>query len=366
MTMQFTRATKTKIKLRMALDGPSGAGKTYTGLAFATALAGPNGKVAVIDTERGSAKKYADLFTFDVLELNTFAPTLYVEAIKAAESAGYDVILIDSLSHAWEGEGGVLEQHEQATLREPGHNSYTAWRSVTPEHRKLVDAMLSSKCHIIGTMRSKMEYAQVEDERGKRTVKKLGMAPIQRQGMEYEFDIVADMDVDHNMIVSKSRCFAVADAVEKKPGAAWFSNVITWLDDGVVAPVATMPPAIVQPTSATVKPQRPAAPETVKGWLLTKIKDSDPTIAVDGLRGATVGSLHMLFPEDDAETKAAKRHALTTYIFGVAESAKLTAAQCQALAAWATTPTPTGVKANEFAKAEAAKIIESLAQPAQA
>lgn len=261
MALQFTRATKTKIKLRMALDGPSGAGKTYTGLVFATTLAGPNGKVAVIDTERGSARKYADQFTFDVLELTTFAPSLYIEAIKTAESAGYDVILIDSLSHAWEGEGGVLEQHEQATLREPGHNSYTAWRTVTPEHRKLVDAMLASKCHIIGTMRSKMEYAQVEDERGKKTVKKLGMAPIQRQGMEYEFDIVADMDIDHNMIVSKSRCFAVADDVVKKPGAAWFGKVMAWLDDGN-APVVT-----TGKSDGDSKPPAPAWQAAFFGWM---------------------------------------------------------------------------------------------------
>lgn len=361
MTMQFTRATKTKIKLRMALDGPSGSGKTYTGLAFATALAGPSGKVAVIDTERGSAKKYADLFTFDVLELNTFAPTLYVEAIKAAESAGYDVILIDSLSHAWEGEGGVLEQHEQATLREPGHNSYTAWRSVTPEHRKLVDAMLSSKCHIIGTMRSKMEYAQVEDERGKKTVKKLGMAPIQRQGMEYEFDIVADMDIDHNMIVSKSRCFAVADAVEKKPGAAWFGKVMAWLDDGVVAPVATTPPPIVQPTSATVKPQRPADPETVKGWLAQKVAKGNNVVAAQGLRGATVGALELLFANDNDDGKAGKRHMLTQYFFDKPKSEALTDGECRALIAWAQEPVGNGQYiTNSFAVQEAAKIIESL------
>lgn len=373
-TLQFTRATKTKAKLRMALDGPSGSGKTFTGLTFALALAGPNGKVAVIDTERGSASKYADLFAFDTLELTTFAPALYVEAIKAAEDAGYDVILIDSLSHAWEGEGGLLEMHEQATLREPGRNSYTAWRTITPEHRKLVDAMLQSKCHVIATMRSKMDYLQVEGENGRKVIKKVGMAPIQRQGMEYEFDIVADMDVDHNMIISKSRCFAVADATENRPTAQWFAKVAAWLNDGSATIVVTPPTGKSDDgkgkngngNGETKTPARPADPETVKGWLTTKAAKGGPAVAKDGLRGSAVGALNMLFAADDPDAKTAKRHALTVYFFNVEHSEMLTDGECEAILAWATTKTPNGVKANEYAAQEAAKIIEALTQPAQA
>ncbi|MFA4974566.1 MAG: ATP-binding protein [bacterium] len=238
MSAIFRKATKEQSKLRMALDGPSGSGKTYTGLLFATALAGSEGKVAVIDTERGSASKYADIFEFDVLELTDFHPNNYIEGIKAAEKAGYAVIVIDSLSHAWEGQGGVLDLHEQATTREPGRNSYTAWRTITPIHNGLVDTMLQSKCHVIATMRSKMDYIQVE-ENGKKRIEKVGMAPIQRQGMEYEFDIVGDMDTAHNMVISKTRCLAIADAVVSKPTAEWFERVKAWLSSGT--PAASKP-----------------------------------------------------------------------------------------------------------------------------
>lgn len=238
MAVTFQRATKRQARLRMAIDGPSGSGKTYTALVAAFALAGEQGKVAVIDTEHGSASKYADLFPpFDVLELATFHPQLYVDGIAAAEEAGYQVIVIDSLSHAWEGEGGVLELHDQATKRSQSGNSFTAWKDITPIHRKLVEAMLQSPCHVIATMRSKMEYIQTEDEKGRKIIKKVGLAPIQRQGIEYEMDVVADMDLEHNMVISKTRCFAIADQVVSKPAVAWFATLRTWLSDG--APVVT-------------------------------------------------------------------------------------------------------------------------------
>jgi len=157
--LTFTRATKKQARLRMALDGPSGAGKTYTGLLSAFALAEATGaRVAVIDTEHASASKYADMFPeFDVLELDEFSPETYTEAIRLAERVGYGVLLIDSLSHAWDGVGGALEQVDKAAARNQG-NSYTAWRDVTPLHRQMVEAILQSNCHIIATMRSKMEY----------------------------------------------------------------------------------------------------------------------------------------------------------------------------------------------------------------
>jgi len=236
----FQRATKTQAKLRMALDGPAGSGKTFTGLIAATALRN-GGKIAVIDTEHGSASKYADMFDFDVLQLANFHPQHYIDGIRAAEEAGYSVILVDSLSHAWEGEGGVLQLHEEATKRQRTENSYTAWRDVTPIHRDLVEAILQSKCHVIATMRSKMDYVQTKGDDGRTTIKKVGMAPVQRAGMEYEFDIVADLDVDHNMVISKTRCFAIADQVVSKPTAAWFGAIKSWLGEGAPATVVEKP-----------------------------------------------------------------------------------------------------------------------------
>lgn len=241
--VRFKKAQKSQAKLRMAIDGPSGSGKTYTGLIAATALAN-GGKIAVIDTEHGSASKYADMFEFDTLELATFHPQNYIDGIEVAEEAGYIVLLIDSLSHAWEGEGGVLELHDAATKRQPSGNSWTAWRDVTPIHRDLVEAILQAKLHVIATMRSKTDYIQTTDDKGRTIIKKVGMAPVQRAGMEYEFDVVADMDTDHNMVISKTRCFAIADQVVSKPRADWFTTLRDWLSDG--APMAEPPKAMAE------------------------------------------------------------------------------------------------------------------------
>jgi hypothetical protein len=174
--MQFKKAVRTKLKARMAIDGPSGAGKTYTSLIAGTVFAGEGGNIALIDTERGSASLYADQFDFDVLELDHFDPLHYVEAIQAAQGAGYDVLIIDSLSHAWEGEGGALDQVDKNAARFKG-NSFAAWRTVTPKHRKLVDTMLQSDMHIIATMRSKMEYMIEQDKQGKTQIQKVGWHP---------------------------------------------------------------------------------------------------------------------------------------------------------------------------------------------
>lgn len=254
----FVKAVKTRAKLRLALDGPSGSGKTYTALVAATALA-EGGKIAVIDTERGSASLYSDRFQFDVAELEDFNPANYVQLIEAAEEAEYSVIVIDSLSHAWEGEGGALDMVDDATARSQSKNSYFAWRDVTPLHRKLVDAMLQSKCHVIATMRSKTEYVIDEIERGGRkiqTPRKIGLAPIQRQGMEYEFTIVGDMDLDHNLVISKSRMPELADAVEKKPDVKFFAKILEWLNSGkeqAEKPKAEFKPAAAQPANGNGK-----------------------------------------------------------------------------------------------------------------
>jgi len=231
----FKQATRKQSKLRMTIDGPAGAGKSYTALRFAHQLAN-GGKVAAIDTERGSLSKYAGdapdgvPFEFDVLELAQFSPEKYTEAIVAAGKAGYAVLVIDSLSHAWEGTGGALEIKERQ-----GGNQYTAWRAVTPIHNRMVDAILQSPCHVIATMRSRMEFVQETDASGRVSVKKLGLAPIQRPGMEYEFDLVCDMDYAHILTVSKSRCSAVADLKMEKPGAEFMRPVMEWLSTGAAA-----------------------------------------------------------------------------------------------------------------------------------
>lgn len=230
----FKRATKRAAKLRLALMGPPGSGKTYSALASAAFLVEmlEAKKIAVIDTEKGSASKYADLFDFDVLELEgSFHPRRYVEAIKAAESSGYGVIVIDSLSHAWIGEEGGLDLHDKAVAKQKTKNSFTAWGEVTPHHNALVQALIQSKAHVIGTLRSKIEYVQ-ESINGKSAIRKVGMAPLMREGLEYEFDVVGDIDADHNLVITKSRCSAVADKMFNRPGRDFIGHIIKWLGGG--------------------------------------------------------------------------------------------------------------------------------------
>lgn len=232
--MPFTPAKKYEVKLRMALDGPAGAGKTFSALKVATELVGSQpGAIAVIDTEHGSASKYADEFTFDVQELEApFHPEKYVRAIREAEAAGYKVLIIDSLSHAWAGAGGALEIKE-ATAKQRGYNDYTAWGPVTKLQNDLVETILGCDMHVIITMRSKMQYAmkEVTDSKGykKTLVEKLGMAPVQRDGVEYEFDIVMDLDTEHTGYVTKTRCKPLTDAVIPLPGKDMVDVIKAWL-----------------------------------------------------------------------------------------------------------------------------------------
>jgi hypothetical protein len=222
----FKKATKHESKLRLALDGPSGSGKTYTALNIAQHF---GGKIALIDTERGSASKYADLFDFDVLELKTFHPNKYVEAIRAAEDAGYAVLIIDSLSHAWTGKGGALELVDEAARKSDSKNSFVAWREVTPLHNALVDAMLGSNLHLIVTMRTKTAYSQEKDDRGKTVIRKVGLEPIQRDGMEYEFDVVAELTHENEFIVQKSRAPSLHGVSVHRAGKEIADQLTAWL-----------------------------------------------------------------------------------------------------------------------------------------
>jgi hypothetical protein len=229
----FKKATKATARLRLALVGPPGAGKTYTALTLAKHL---GQRVALIDTERGSASKYADLFDFDALELESHSPAAYVTAIHAAEAAGYDVLVIDSLSHAWNGRGGALEMVDAIAARSKSGNSFTAWREVTPHHNALLDAILGAKCHVIATLRSKVEYAVDRDERtGKLAPRKIGLAPVQRDGLEYEFDVVGELDQENTLAVTKTRCPALSGKALRKPGKDLADVLSQWLGAGTPA-----------------------------------------------------------------------------------------------------------------------------------
>jgi hypothetical protein len=249
--LQFNRASKKSARLRLALIGPAGAGKTYSALSVASHLEGP---VAVIDTERGSASKYSDAFEFDVLELESHSPQTYIDAIAAAEEAGYKTLIIDSLSHAWTGKEGALSQVDRLARRSQTGNTFGAWRDVTPMHNNMVEAIVSAKMHIIATMRAKTEYVQEKNEKtGKTTVRKIGLAPVQRDGLEYEFDVVADLDQDNNGIIGKTRCPALAGQVFPRAGRDLAKQLNAWLSDGGA------PASNVAPARSNVRPEFAAA-----------------------------------------------------------------------------------------------------------
>ncbi|MEO0479619.1 MAG: ATP-binding protein [Planctomycetota bacterium] len=226
MSLTFKKATKEDSRLRMCLTGPSGSGKTMTALKIATGL---GGRVAVIDTERGSASKYADLFEFDVLELESFSPETYIEAIRAAQEQGYDVVVIDSLSHEWTGKGGALEINDQVAAKSKSKNRFNAWGEVTPRHRAMVDAITNSSCHVLATLRTKTQYVVETNERGKQEPRRVGLAPVQRQGIEYEFDVMALMDLDNTMVIEKTRCPDLIGAVIERPGQEVADILKRWL-----------------------------------------------------------------------------------------------------------------------------------------
>lgn len=221
------RAQRSAAKLRLALDGAAGSGKTFTALEIAFGLTNNKGKIVVIDTENASADLYAHLGEYDTVPLNApYSPERYIAAIKKMEELGYDVIIIDSLSANWAGEGGALEKQTAVTKRTG--NGYTSWSEVTPGQNKLIEALLSSKAHIIATMRSKMEYVMDKDQNGKTTIRKIGLMPIQRSGVEHEFTIVFDLNQEHEASVSKDRS-GLFDGKSFKPGRDTGKQLAEWL-----------------------------------------------------------------------------------------------------------------------------------------
>jgi len=234
----FTPAIREKTKLRLALTGVSGSGKTLSSLFIAYGMTGDWTKVAVIDTEHGRAKMYAERSDLGVGQFlhaalqPPYSPERYKDYVKeAAKLVGPDgVVIIDSFSHAWSNEGGVLDIKEQIAAR-PGKNSYTAWNEAGKEQNALVNSILSVDCHTIATMRSKMDYMLEEDEKGKKVPRKVGLAPIQRDDTEYEFDIVLNLERSHKAFASKDTTFLdqYGAVITVELGQA----LKAWLDQGV-------------------------------------------------------------------------------------------------------------------------------------
>jgi hypothetical protein len=234
--MGFKKATKSQANLRAAIHGPSGAGKTFTSLRVAKGLAGGS-PIAVIDTERGSASKYADRFSFDVLELEDQTIDGYVAAISDAAKAGYMVLVIDSLSHGWQ---TLLEEVEKLAKAKYRGNTWSAWSEGTPHQRRLVQAILNYPGHVIATMRSKTEWTTV-DNNGKKTPQRVGLAPEQGKGIEYEFDLLLEISTEHIGHVIKDRTGKFQDKLIDKPGEDFGQQLAAWLSSGNSEPAAVSP-----------------------------------------------------------------------------------------------------------------------------
>jgi hypothetical protein len=224
--MAFQKAVKSQSLLRSAFFGPAGAGKTYSALAVAS---GMGGKVALIDSERGSASKYADRFDFDADNLVKKTIDEYVEKIGEAGKAGYHVLIIDSLTHAWQ---ELLEEIDKLANAKYKGNSWGAWSEGTPKQKKLVNAILAYPGHVIVTMRSKTEWTTVKGNDGKDRPARVGLAPEQGKGIEYEFDLLLELSTDHLANVIKDRTGKFQDSIIEKPGKKFGAELIEWLNSG--------------------------------------------------------------------------------------------------------------------------------------
>lgn len=231
----FVDATPEAEKARIALQGPSGCGKTWTALRIAQGL---GGEIGLIDTEHGSASKYGRNFKFKTLKLSHYDPMNLVRAIARASERGIGVLIIDSGSHFWSGKGGILAKVDEAARR-MGGNTFGGWKDVRPIEQTMLDAILSFPGHVIITLRVKTEWSIEENERGKKVPVKIGLKPEQRDGLDYEFDVVGELDLSHNLTVSKSRVVDVpVGEVVEMAGEEFGKRIADWLGSGAELPNA--------------------------------------------------------------------------------------------------------------------------------
>lgn len=267
MAIEFKKAKRSLARLKIGMTGASGSGKTLSSLLMGYGLIKAEhpeytdaecwDKICIIDTENSSGSLYVDTAVgqWRTGEYNTivleppYEASKYVDAIHVAEQHDMQVIIIDSLTHAWSGEGGALDKQGKIAARTG--NSYTAWRDITPEHNRLVDAMLQSKAHVIAAIRAKTDYAQVKDERGKTKVQNVGLAPVFRDGIEYEFTVCFMLDSDHVAEATKDRT-ALFDGKFFTVTPDTGRDLYRWLDSG--APLKEDKPAPkIQSVSEVVK-----------------------------------------------------------------------------------------------------------------
>lgn len=225
---QLRKATRQKAKIRLGLSAVSGGGKTFSALLIAKGITGDLSKVAIIDTENGSADLYAHLGSYNVLPLIApYTPERYIAAIKECEAAGMEAIIIDSITHEWDGKGGILEISNSMS-----GNSYTNWAKITPRHQAFLDAILQSTCHIITTVRRKQDYELV-DKDGKKVPQKVGLKEVTREGFEYELTMNLELDTNHMATASKDRTGLFVSGIPFTPTEETGRMIKEWCELGV-------------------------------------------------------------------------------------------------------------------------------------
>ncbi|SDH69255.1 AAA domain-containing protein [Sinosporangium album] len=236
MNLVFEDATPMSEKARICLDGLSGSGKTKTALRLARGLVGPNGLIGVVDTERGNASKYSRKHPFKRLNLTHFSPEALTAATAAAAHAGIGCLIVDTFTHFWSGQGGMLALVDAKRSTGP----FGGWKDARPIEQKMMDALFGFPGHVIVTLRVKADYVLSTDENGRPKVTKVGMKPDQREGLEYEFDVAGSLDLGHVLTITKSRIDDVPEmavgATHLLPGEDLGEVIGDWLADGEKLP----------------------------------------------------------------------------------------------------------------------------------
>lgn len=275
MSIIFEKAVRSQVKFRGAFTGPSGSGKTFSALLMASGMAK---KIALVDTENHSASLYAGIEgipDFDTVGIEPpYTVAKYMQAMDAAAQAGYDMTIIDSITHAWAGDGGLLSKKESMDVR--GGNHFTNWAPITKEHEQFKAKLLHPDTHLIVTMRSKQDYILQDNGSGKQAPKKVGMAPIQREGMEYEFDLVLDLGMDHTASISKGRIHWL-DGQMFKPTRQTGADILAWLKSGTAEqakpavsenpPVPSLKNKLIIPSAVEVKTNS----KNEKFWIIVDV-----------------------------------------------------------------------------------------------
>jgi hypothetical protein len=233
MAFVLRKAERKKAKLKIGVFGPSGSGKTYSALLMAKGMA-PWDKIAVIDTENGSAELYSHLGAYNVITLSPpFHPEKYAEAIIACEKAGMEVVIIDSITHEWNGTGGILEMADE--MAQGSKNSFAVWKKLTPMHNRFIDCILQSPLHVICCGRTKQEYVLNQVERNGKTVnvpEKTGMKAMTRDGFDYEMTVAFDLAISHYATTSKDRSGIFMDKTAFKIGEDTGKTLLDWGNSG--------------------------------------------------------------------------------------------------------------------------------------